>query len=140
MRISLRPASPEDFTFCANLYFAGRNSPNEEMEADLRRRWHVSEVRIITLEDADVGWLQTRSDGDALFIVQLFIDAPYQRHGHGTHVMHKIIKEANAKAVTLGVVKTNPALSLYKRLGFSITHEDERKSYMRRDPNPLPPG
>jgi ribosomal protein S18 acetylase RimI-like enzyme len=30
------------------------------------------------------------------------------------------------------VVKTNPALRLYKRLGFRVTHEDDRKFYMRR--------
>jgi ribosomal protein S18 acetylase RimI-like enzyme len=31
------------------------------------------------------------------------------------------------------VVKTNPALRLYRRLGFSITHEDQNKFYMRRE-------
>ena len=36
-------------------------------------------------------------------------------------------------AVTLGVVKTNPARRLYERLGFRITHEDDRKFYMRRE-------
>jgi hypothetical protein len=33
--------------------------------------------------------------------------------------------------VTLGVVKFNPALELYKRLGFQVTHEDEYKFHMR---------
>jgi hypothetical protein len=37
------------------------------------------------------------------------------------------------RAVTLGVVKTNPALRLYQRLGCAITHADERKLYMRRE-------
>jgi ribosomal protein S18 acetylase RimI-like enzyme len=48
--------------------------------------------------------------------------------------MHRLIDEAAraGRAVTLGVVKTNPALRLYRRLGFAITHEDERKLYMRR--------
>jgi ribosomal protein S18 acetylase RimI-like enzyme len=35
--------------------------------------------------------------------------------------------------VTLGVVKINPALSLYERLGFRVTHQDDRKFYMRRE-------
>ena len=31
------------------------------------------------------------------------------------------------QAVTLGVVKTNPARRLYERLGFRITHADDRE-------------
>jgi ribosomal protein S18 acetylase RimI-like enzyme len=31
-------------------------------------------------------------------------------------------------------MKVNPALALYERLGFRITHEDEYKVYMRADP------
>jgi hypothetical protein len=42
-------------------------------------------------------------------------------------------KTPHHEALTLGVVKTNPALGLYERLGFRITHEDERKFYMRHD-------
>jgi ribosomal protein S18 acetylase RimI-like enzyme len=51
--------------------------------------------------------------------------------------MNRLIAEAmrTRQAVTLGVVKTNPALRLYQRLGFRITHEDDRKFYMRRDPD-----
>jgi ribosomal protein S18 acetylase RimI-like enzyme len=33
--------------------------------------------------------------------------------------------------MTLGVVKSNPALRLYERLGFKITHEDDRKFYVK---------
>jgi ribosomal protein S18 acetylase RimI-like enzyme len=33
-----------------------------------------------------------------------------------------------------GVAKINRALGLYQRLGFRITGEDERKFYMKRDP------
>ena len=31
-------------------------------------------------------------------------------------------------------MKINPALALYERLGFRITHEDEHKFYMRAEP------
>jgi ribosomal protein S18 acetylase RimI-like enzyme len=32
------------------------------------------------------------------------------------------------------VVKINPALRLYERLGFQVIREDDRKFYMKRDP------
>jgi len=59
----------------------------------------------------------------------------------GTQVMHRLIDEATraSSATTLGVVKTNPALRLYQRLGFAVTHEDERKLYIRRERDAAPP-
>jgi ribosomal protein S18 acetylase RimI-like enzyme len=50
--------------------------------------------------------------------------------------MRRLIEEAtrDGRAVTLGVVKSNPALRLYQRLGFRTTPEDDRKFYMRREP------
>ena len=143
MQTLLRPAQVNDFDFCARLYFAGMEETIRQLQldraahaADFRRRWDPAEVRIITLDGADIGWLQSRVEDGALFLAQLFVDAPLQRRGIGTEVMNGLIAEA-ARAhlpVTLGVVKTNPAKRLYDRLGFRITHDDERKFYMRRDP------
>ena len=50
--------------------------------------------------------------------------------------MNRLIGEAARldQAVRLAVVKINPALRLYERLGFHTTHEDARKFYMKRDP------
>jgi ribosomal protein S18 acetylase RimI-like enzyme len=41
--------------------------------------------------------------------------------------------------VRLSVAKINPALRLYERLGFRVTHEDARKFYMKRDPDMTAP-
>ena len=103
--------------------------------ADFRARWSAAETRIITRDGANIGWLQTAVDGDAVFLKQLFVDAALQGQGIGTQVMHRLIAEAAGAghALTLGVVKTNPALRLYRRLGFALTHADERKLYMRRE-------
>jgi ribosomal protein S18 acetylase RimI-like enzyme len=139
--ISFRPAEPGDFGYCARLYFAGMEQTirdlNLDMDAhiaDFRRRWNVTEVRIITRSGGDIGWLQSRAEDNALFLAQLFVEPSLQRQGIGTAVMKQLLAEA-ARAdqdVILGVVKTNPALRLYQRLGFRVMHEDERKLYMRR--------
>ncbi len=140
--ISFRPAHAQDFRFCAKLYFAWMGGAFQESDpevaarvANLRERWEVTQVRIITRADADIGWLQSTIQDDAHFLVQLFIDTELRGQGIGTEVMHRIIEEARTagRPVTLGVIKSNPALRLYGRLGFEITHEDDRKYYMRRD-------
>lgn len=139
---SLREARPEDFDYCARLYFEGMEDIirelNLNMEAQVvgfRQRWNVPEVRIITLDRADIGWLQSFLKDDTLFLAQLFVDSAWRRQGIGTEVVKGLVDEAASAglAVTLGVVKTNPALRLYERIGFRITHEDERKFYVRRE-------
>jgi ribosomal protein S18 acetylase RimI-like enzyme len=63
------------------------------------------------------------------------VDKSLRRQGIGTELVKGLIKEAASagRAVALGVVKTNPAVRLYERLGFQTTHDDARKFYMRRD-------
>ena len=143
MQIALRTASTQDFEYCKRLYFTGMTKIIEELHLDMaaqvvsfREQWAVPHVRIITFDSSDVGWLQSVVQDDVLFVAQLFVDGPVQRKGIGTEVMHRLIGEAARlnQAVRLAVVKINPALRLYERLGFQITHEDDRKFYMKRDP------
>jgi ribosomal protein S18 acetylase RimI-like enzyme len=142
LRVALRPAHTGDFDYCAALYFVEMESIIAELKLDraahfagLRQRWDVAQVRMITLDGVDIGWLQSMTQGDAVFLGQLFVAAGFQRRGIGTEVMNRLIDGATCarQAVTLGVVKTNPALRLYLRLGFEVTHQDERKFYMRRE-------
>jgi ribosomal protein S18 acetylase RimI-like enzyme len=64
-----------------------------------------------------------------------FVGSPFQRRSIGTEVMKRLIGEATVLnlAVGLDVVRINPARRFYERLGFRITHEDDRKFYMKRD-------
>ncbi len=142
-KIALRPARTQDFDYCESLYFEEMKRIIQKLKLDMavqvvsfRKQWDLSQVRIITFNGVDAGWLQSTTRDDTLFLGQLFVDHSYQRRGIGTAVMNRIIGEATRvrQAVTLGVVKINPALRLYERLGFRITHEDDRKFYMRRDP------
>jgi ribosomal protein S18 acetylase RimI-like enzyme len=132
----------EDFGFCLRLYLVGTANISRELRLDpavlsenLRRRWKVAEVEIITCDGADVGWMQSAAQDGALFLGQIFVETAFQRRGIGTSVLDRLIARADraAQPVTLGVVKSNPARALYERLGFRITHQDDRKFYMRRE-------
>jgi ribosomal protein S18 acetylase RimI-like enzyme len=107
-------------------------------EVGFKKEWDSAQVRIVAVDGVDVGWLQTGTQDDHFFIAQLFVDRPFQRQGIGTEVMKRLIDEAERarKAVRLNVVKFNPALRLYERLGFRVTHEDNRKVYMERAARP----
>jgi GNAT superfamily N-acetyltransferase len=138
----LRPARPDDFDFCARLYFSSMAETIRLLKLDvvaqtanLRERWDVAEVEIITSDGADIGWLQKSIKDDALFLEQIFIDAASQNRGIGSGIINRLIDKAkqDGRPVTLGVVKTNPALRLYERLEFRVTHQDDHKFYMRRE-------
>ena len=142
MRPLLRPALAKDFDFCARLYFSGMEETIRTLKlnmaaqaANLRARWKAPEVQIITSDGTDVGWMQSSIQDHALYLEQIFIDTAFQRHGIGTEIISGLIEQAtrSGQPVTLGVVKTNPARRLYERLGFRLTHEDDRKFYMRRE-------
>src|SRR5579859_1629177 len=101
MRITLRPARAQDFDFCAALYFAGMENIIRELRLDrsaqgvsFRQQWELTQVRIITLESTDIGWLQSTTQGDSLFLAQLFVGTSFQRRGIGTEVIHRLINEA----------------------------------------------
>jgi len=141
--IVLRPAQAADLPFCRRVQHETMRWIVEQLfgwdeagQVDkFARQWSVDEVRIITVAGEDAGWLQTALVEDAVFLKQIYLDRPFQRQGTGARVMQIVIEEAKrqSKAVTLGVVKINPARRLYKRLGFRTTDEDEYKFYMRRE-------
>jgi ribosomal protein S18 acetylase RimI-like enzyme len=145
--ITTRAAEPRDFDFCQRLYFENMREIIEALHLDtaqphegFARQWQMAEVRIIAAAGEDVGWMQTAPADDAVFLKQLYLDGRFQRRGIGSRVLWALIEETSHahKAVTLGVVKINPARRLYERLGFRITHEDQHKFYMRREPDWMP--
>ena len=142
MQIGFRAATAEDFDYCKRMYFAEMEWIIRELHLDelaqadkFRQQWIQEQVRIITLNGVDIGWLQSFTEGDGLFLGQLFVERDHQRRGIGTEVVKRLIKEAEAlnQAVRLDVVKINPAIRLYERLGFRIVGEEERKFHMKRD-------
>ena len=116
----------------------------EALKLDVAKRresfplqWRLEQVRVIPLSGKDVGWLQIARTDDAIFLGQLYLTGLFKRKGIGTQVLRMLIEESelSAKAITLGVVKIDPARRLYERMGFGLTHEDQHKVYMRRGPD-----
>jgi len=141
--IKFRAAKAGDFEYCKRLYFEGMVRIIDALGLDrtvlavsFAQQWEWSQVRILVEEGVDVGWLQSFvREGGELFLAQLFVEASFQRRGIGTEVMRVLIGEASGegRVVELDVVKINPALRFYERLGFRVVGEEERKFKMRRE-------
>jgi GNAT superfamily N-acetyltransferase len=99
----------------------------------------LDEVRIITADEQDVGWIQEQVEDTTINLGSFYVMPMMQRRGIGTQVLQMLLARAwnQSKAITLAVVKINPALQFYEKHGFRITHEDKHKFYLRADPHQL---
>jgi ribosomal protein S18 acetylase RimI-like enzyme len=141
--INLRPARPDDYSFALNRYLetikpyasAWFSWVPEEQEALFSDLWRPGDTGIIILDGTDVGWVEIRQTGDEIFLKQLYVAPAYQGQGIGTHIVLRLLAEwtGTARSMALFVLKNNPAVRFYERLGFSVVHETKTKFVMRRE-------
>ena len=96
------------------------------MRIDLNE--HLSHKRIIIYNGIEIGvYAYHITDDDTYFINEINILKEYQCKGIGTKILKDVLeknKNDNIRTI-LQVFKDNPAINLYKRLGFVIYDETE---------------
>jgi ribosomal protein S18 acetylase RimI-like enzyme len=144
MEHHVRPAQPEDQEFLFRLYASTRPEVSalgwtaQQQEAFLRmqfnaqQRWYqtaypASEHNIVLVNDEAVGRMLLSSNHDSVTLVDISLLPDYRSQGIGGALIHTLVETAKGKrqAVSLQVLKTNPAQHLYQRLGFVVTGQDE---------------
>ena len=130
--------------FARNLYFETMRGMIERLfgwdqareDRNFAAFFKLDEVRIITVDGQDVGWIQEQVEERTINLGSFYVMPAMQRCGIGTKVLDILLTHAadQSKAMTLAVVKINPARYFYEKRGFRITHEDQYKFYMRADP------
>jgi ribosomal protein S18 acetylase RimI-like enzyme len=143
MDVHLRAYQAQDFDFARQLYFETMRWAIERLfgwghahqEASFADWFVPAEVSIIVAGGVDVGWIQQREEAGAIFLGSIYVKPAMQRKGIGTRVVQMVLElgRQRSQPITLAVMKINPAVELYQRLGFQITHEDEHKLYMRAE-------
>ncbi|MEP1448257.1 MAG: GNAT family N-acetyltransferase [Paraglaciecola sp.] len=93
---------------------------------------HFEDCHLIKVGEEIVGMVKYLNQVDKIFVMQLQIQAKYQRQGIGREVVEYLIELANtnSKHVELHVLKANPAKHLYERLGFTVYDEDKLEFHM----------
>ena len=143
MDVHLRAYRSQDFDFARHLYFETMRWAIERVfgwdqahqEASFAAWFHPDEVSIIVADAVDVGWIQQCRENGEISLGSIYVMPGMQRKGIGTRVIQTFLDlgRQRSEALTLAVMKINPAIALYQRLGFRITHEDDHKLYMRAD-------
>jgi ribosomal protein S18 acetylase RimI-like enzyme len=139
--ISLRPAKPGDYDFAAALYFESTKRlltklgrwQERRVVARFRRAFKPEQTQVICSGGSDIGWMQVSQSTDGFHLHQLHIVDRFRNRGIGTSLIRALLDRAQAmgRPVALNVIRGNPAISLYRRLGFRVVGEDEEKFQMR---------
>jgi GNAT superfamily N-acetyltransferase len=144
MKIALRTACDDDVAFARGLYFETMREIIERLfgwdqireEKNFAGFFKLHEVRIITANGQDVGWIQEQVSETSINLGSFYIAPAMQGRGIGTQILRMLLEKAasESKAMTLAVVKINPARHFYEKCGFRTTHEDQYKAYMSATP------
>jgi GNAT superfamily N-acetyltransferase len=89
-------------------------------------------LQIIVVEEADAGVLNVIESTDDMALNEIYLTPELQGQGLGSEIIQGILSSARerSKPVRLRVLRVNPVLSLYLRLGFELCGEDKRHIQM----------
>src|SRR6266850_1195723 len=105
MKIALREARPVDYGFARQLYRATMHDRTEEafgwneyrQDMSFARQFILKEVRVIMLGGKDVGWIQTRTEGAVLNLLQFYVAPEWQSRGIGSVVLQRLMAESRRR-------------------------------------------
>jgi len=152
MTVLLRPTRPDDQEFLFKLYastrlheIAGFGWPEAQQEMFLRmqfnaqQRWYErmygqAEHQIVEQGGQPIGRLMVLREKDSALLVDIALLAEHRGKGIGGELVSELIEQCRRDGIPLKlqVLKTNPALRLYERLGFLQTGEDQMYIQMER--------
>ena len=131
--IHLQQARAEHYDFALHLYLLTMRPYVQELtvwdeqkqRANFAAQWKREEVRIMSVDGKDVGWLQVAELPAEIRLQKFFVSPEYQRSGIGWEILSNLLAtwRSTGKKIVLRVLKNNPARRLYERLGFSVVAE-----------------
>jgi GNAT superfamily N-acetyltransferase len=146
--ITLRPATEDDVPFLLAL-------PHETMDAHLvasgiapaleehlrRVLYRLDCAQIVQMAGQAVGLMKVSRDGRDWILIQIQLTQASRGQGVGTQLIQSVIDEARkaGASLSLGVLKANPAVRLYQRLGFTVVEEGIHSYEMRLEGDVLQP-
>lgn len=138
MKLIIRPTS--DKAFAENIIIKNMSAYYKQL--DMRwdttlfdKQWSELDGYELVVDTAPVGLLCLNHDENAYYIRELQIDHKWQRRGLGTAAIHyaeEIAKQADIHLLRLRVFCINPAIALYKRMGFYVRKTEGGTHYMER--------
>jgi GNAT superfamily N-acetyltransferase len=143
--VALRPASTADEPFLRRV-FAGDRAPQfvplgldgaalesllamqfTAQDRAYRAQFPAADFDVVLVDGRPAGRLYVARGSDAIHVIDITLLPEFRGQGVGTRLLQGLIEEARdaGTVVALSVVRGNPAVRLYQRLGFEPRDEDE---------------
>lgn len=152
MGLLLRPEAADDRPFLANLYASTRMEElahtgwPEEAKRDFLDQQFAAQHAHYMRHYAGAEWLIAEYDGSAIGrlyfvhwarecrIIDIAFLPEVRGKGFGSAALRDLIDQASGRIVSIHVERMNPALSLYRRLGFKIAEDKGVYLFLERRP------
>lgn len=157
--VTFRPIEPDDLPFLREVYAGTRREelavvgwPPAQVEAFLDQQFDAqhrhyqatfadASFDVVLVDGAPAGRLYVHHRPDEIRVVDVALLPGHRNGGLGTGLLRDLLDEGAARGVpvTIHVEKMNPALRLYRRLGFVEAADRGVYWFMERRP-PAPAG
>lgn len=147
MDIQLSQAVESDCEFlwnvhCAAIKPAMAQTPGWDEEFQHRyfvEHFSPSRNQMISYQGKTAGVLSVEECPREIILSNIELLPEFQGLGIGTSLIRGLLErgDASGKPVSLRVLKTNPAVNLYKRLGFTVISETNSHYWMRKEGQPI---
>lgn len=161
--IELRPVTENDTLFIETVYRSTREAEldltnwSEQQKnvfsvmqsraqlAEYKKNYPGAAFQIILYKQKPAGRLYIWENDSEIRLMDITLLPQFRSRGIGTGLLQDLIKKSNdvQKKISLHVEAANPALKLYKRLGFIRIKNNGRHYYMEKSPeifsNPTQP-
>lgn len=137
----LRPATADDYDELWRLHVAAMREYvaatwgwDERFQSSyVGDHFDVETLQVIEQRGGTVGLLSVERRPEA-FLSTIELDPSVQREGVGTAILKDLLRETDQPGVPVGprVLKVNPALRFYERLGFGVVAETATHFVMAR--------
>lgn len=132
------PATDADYRYCYNLCKSSMIQLFTQhwggwKPSSFRSGFAPSRTTVIRIANRRAGWYSVRDEPDHSYLSDIYIAPRYRGRGIGSKVIRGIIDSSRHPIVRLTTFIDNPALSLYKRLGFTIDENEDGVLKMHYD-------
>ena len=136
----MRQANISDLEFLKKLrsetmdeYLKKEGLPIDETSHLKRIQYHFESANILNIHGKPIGLFKCYEDNTTCHVIQVQILPEYQGKGIGKSILMTLQKQAlrDDKSINLSVLKSNPAIKLYERLGFTIISQSDNEFTMQ---------